>query len=415
MENNIERICKDAKVASYEFADVTYETKNKVLYNIKEEIANNAKKIIDANKLDLIIAKENNRDDAFIDRLTLNEDRILQMCKGIDEVVSLEDPVGKVVSQYNLKNGLHVERVRSPLGVIGIIFEARPNVALDAAILCIKSGNAVVLRGSRESVNSVKAIVDLIKIALIKSKIRPSLVSLIDYMDRHATITMLKQDKYIDVIIPRGGEGLKRVVFDNATMPVLASAGGNCHIYIAKSADIEIAKKVVFNAKVSRPGVCNALESLLIDASIAKNVLKDFCDMLKLAGIEIRVSKDTKLLYPEGIVIEQSEYYKEYHGMQIKVLVVDGVNEAIAHINTYGTKHSDSIISKDAKEIEKFTTQVDSAAVYVNASTRFTDGFELGLGAEMGISTQKLHVRGPIGLEELTSIKYVVTGQGHIR
>ncbi|HHX49433.1 MAG TPA: glutamate-5-semialdehyde dehydrogenase [Clostridiales bacterium] len=415
MENEIKNICKLAKEASLKFSSVSTDVKNELLKNIKKHVANNTQKILEANKKDLAIAKSNNRDAAFMDRLMLNEDRVLQMCKGVDAVISLEDPVGKIVSSYDLKNGLHVDRVRSPLGVIGIIFEARPNVSLDAAILCIKSGNGVVLRGSRESINSVEAIVDAIKLALVESNIDPALVSVINSLDRKATIEMLKQDKYIDIVIPRGGEGLKKVVLENATMPVLASAGGNCHMYIAKSADIDMSKKVVYNAKVSRPGVCNALETLLIDKSIAKDILKDFCDMLKDAGIEIRVSKEAKQYCPYGIEIEEEEYYKEYHGPQIKVLIVDGIDNAIYHINKYSTNHSDAIMTTDKKEMEKFSREVDSAAVYINASTRFTDGFELGLGAEMGISTQKLHVRGPIGIEELTSVKYVINGNGQVR
>lgn len=415
MENEIKNICKLAKEASLKFSSVSTDVKNELLKNIKKHVANNTQKILEENKKDLAIAKSNNRDAAFMDRLMLNEDRVLQMCKGVDAVISLEDPVGKIVSSYDLKNGLHVDRVRSPLGVIGIIFEARPNVSLDAAILCIKSGNGVVLRGSRESINSVEAIVDAIKLALVESNIDPALVSVINSLDRKATIEMLKQDKYIDIVIPRGGEGLKKVVLENATMPVLASAGGNCHMYIAKSADIDMSKKVVYNAKVSRPGVCNALETLLIDKSIAKDILKDFCDMLKDAGIEIRVSKEAKQYCPYGIEIEEEEYYKEYHGPQIKVLIVDGIDNAIYHINKYSTNHSDAIMTTDKKEMEKFSREVDSAAVYINASTRFTDGFELGLGAEMGISTQKLHVRGPIGIEELTSVKYVINGNGQVR
>lgn len=415
MEKEIKNICQLAKDASYTFARVDTNLKNNLLKNIKKHIADSAKKIIEANKKDLVIAKNNNRDAAFIDRLALNEERVLQMCKGIDAVIALEDPVGKIVSSYDLPNGLHVDRARSPLGVIGIIFEARPNVALDAAILCIKSGNAVVLRGSRESINSVEAIVDAIKSALTELNMDTALVSLISSLDRQATIEMLKQDKYIDIVIPRGGEGLKKVVLENATMPVLASAGGNCHMYIAKSADIAMSKRVVYNAKVSRPGVCNALETLLIDKSIAAKTLKDFCDMLKEAGIEIRVSKEAKKYCGYGIEITEDEYYTEYHAPQIKVIIVNGIDEAIYHINKYSTNHSDSIMTTDEKEMEQFGTQVDSAAVYINASTRFTDGFELGLGAEMGISTQKLHVRGPIGIEELTSVKYVIRGNGHIR
>ncbi len=290
----IEDICKLTKQASLDFAIVESYEKNRILMAIKDEVAKRKDDIITANKKDMENARKRGRDKAFLDRLYLDNQRIDQMCKGVDAVVQLEDPVGLIVDSYQLENGLNVQKVRAPLGSIGIIFEARPNVALDASILCIKSGNGVVLRGSRESTFSVGAIVEAIKFALKQVGFNPNLVAVIDSPNREATIEMLKYDKYIDVVIPRGGEGLKKVVLENAAMAVLASAGGNCHTYISKSADIDIAKKIVVNAKVSRPGVCNATETLLIDSAIAEKYTKIFCDLLKDLGVEIRVASNAQ-------------------------------------------------------------------------------------------------------------------------
>ena len=411
----VKEICERTKLQANTFAGVSTQVKNNVLIRAKELMLEKSDEILLANKKDIEKAEQNGRNAAFIDRLALNQNRIKQMAEGLDAIVALSDPVGEIVEEYVLPNGLKVKRVRAPLGVIGIIFEARPNVSIDAAALCIKSGNGVVLRGSRESVHSVGMLVGCIKIALEENGLSGDLVGLIESQDREATAEMLRENKYIDVVIPRGGEGLKKVVLANATMPVIASAGGNCHIYVAPSADLEMAIPIILNAKTQRPSTCNALETLLIDKKVAEEFVPIVCSALENAKVQLRGTSDIKALYENVNLVEEDEFSREYDDMIIKIKVIDGLDNAIAHINKYGTNHSDCILTQDESEIEKFTKEVDSSAVYVNTSTRFTDGFELGLGAEMGISTQKLHVRGPIGLKELTSVKYVVKGNGQLR
>lgn len=410
----VKEICERTKLQANTFAGVSTETKNKVLMRAKQIMLESKEAILEANLIDIEKAKQNGRNAAFIDRLALNDQRIAQMAEGLEAIIALPDPVGEVVEEYELPNGLKVKRVRAPLGVIGIIFEARPNVSIDAAALCIKSGNGVILRGSRESVNSVGKLVGCIKTALEENGLSADLVGLIESQDREATAEMLRENKYIDVVIPRGGEGLKKVVLANATMPVIASAGGNCHIYIAPTADLEMAIPVILNAKTQRPSTCNALETLLIDKKVSSFV-PVVCEALKKANVVINGTSEIKALYEDINLVGEDEFAREYDDMIIKIKLIDGLDSAIAHINKYGTNHSDCILTNDVCEMEKFTKEVDSSAVYINTSTRFTDGFELGLGAEMGISTQKLHVRGPIGLKELTSVKYIVKGNGQLR
>jgi len=413
--NLVAKICENAKQTANIFAGISEGVKNSILLCLKNLLEENSEKIIAANKRDLLLAEKNGRNAAFLDRLTLTNERIKGIAEGLEAIISLNDPVGEIVEEYVLPNGLNVKKTRAPLGVIAIIFEARPNVAIDAAALCIKSGNGVILRGSKDSTESVNMLVFLIKKALKENKISENLVGLIDSSDRSTSVEVLKQDKFIDVVIPRGGESLKKVVLENATMPVIASAGGNCHIYVAKTAKLEVAEKVVVNSKTNRPAVCNALETLLVDKSVAPSMVPFLCGSLCREGVEIRVSERAKEYYPQGKIVSSEEMYKEYDDMIIKVEIVKGIEEAISHINYFGTHHSDGIISEDYEEIDKFMKEVDSSAIYLNASTRFTDGFQLGLGAEMGISTQKLHVRGPIGLKELTSTKYCVYGNGQTR
>ncbi len=411
----VKAICELTKLAANKFAGVGTEVKNAVLNRAKELLFIEQETILQANLKDIERAKENGRNAAFIDRLALTPARIKQMADGLDAIVALPDPVGEICEEYVLPNALEVKRVRAPLGVIGIIFEARPNVSIDAAALCIKSGNGVVLRGSRESVNSVGMLVACIKRALAENGVSPDLVGLIESQDREATAEMLRENKYIDVVIPRGGEGLKKVVLANATMPVIASAGGNCHTYVAPSANLAIAVPIILNAKTSRPSTCNALETILIDEKLVESFTPVICSALANAGVKINGTKEIAAVYGDCNLVGEDEFAHEYDDMEIKITSVKGIDEAIAHINKYGTNHSDAILTEDASEAEKFSKEVDSSAVYVNTSTRFTDGFELGLGAEMGISTQKLHVRGPIGLKELTSVKYVVKGYGQLR
>ncbi|MCL2631104.1 MAG: glutamate-5-semialdehyde dehydrogenase [Firmicutes bacterium] len=411
---NTQQICAQAKSESVNLATASSELKNKVLLDFKSNLISCTKELISENAKDMQKAEELGKSTAFLDRLRLDEKRILGIAEGISAVVSLPDPVGEITESYTVESGLSIKKMRSPLGVIAIIFEARPNVSADAVALCIKSGNACVLRGSKESVNSVKLIVREVKKALEKNGLSENLVGLIDGGNRELVKEMLSYSRYIDVVIPRGGESLKKVVLEYASMPVIASAGGNCHIYVAPSADLSTTASIVINAKCQRPGVCNATETLLISKKKDAEFVKDLLSALKENGVELRGTEEINRVFPVK-VIEDEEFYTEYEDLIIKIKFVSGLESAVAHINKYSTNHSEAIITYDKKEAEEFAKAVDSSAVYINASTRFTDGFEFGLGAEMGISTQKLHVRGPIGLKELTSTKYVVTGNGTIR
>ncbi|HKL73678.1 MAG TPA: glutamate-5-semialdehyde dehydrogenase [Clostridia bacterium] len=412
---DVKALCRGAKLASSKFASCSTSDKNFLLLKIKEEIINNIPKIKEANVIDLKNAEENGIKGAFLDRLTLTDDRITTMLNGIDDVIALPDYVGKVEKQYTLKNGILVKKVRAPLGVIGIIYESRPNVTVDAAILCIKSSNAVVLKGGKEAINTNRILANIMKNVFSSNGHNSDLLAFIDGTDRELTHQMLLCGDYIDVVIPRGGEALKKYVISTATMPVIASSGGNCHIFVEKTADLNMAVNVIANAKVSRPSVCNALETILIERDVAGKFLPVILDNLKSSGVNIRGTEEVKQIYTDTLIIKDDEFFTEYEDLIVKVKVVEDIDEAIAHINYYSTNHSDGIITSDTNKADKFSVEVDSGAVYINASTRFTDGFEFGLGAEMGISTQKLHVRGPIGLEELTSVKYVLSGNGQIR
>ena len=408
-------VCALAKEASYRLATFTPTEKKAMLIAMANGIGDEMDDILVANNDDLFTAKQNGKEDTFIDRLTLYKSRIRQMIDGIMEVAELPDPVGQVTEKWTLPNGLQISKVRAPLGVVAIIYEARPNVTADAAALAIKSGNAVVLRGSREAINSNLAIFNAMKNALVKGGYDANVLQFLAEPDREVTTELLKQSDTVDVVIPRGGEGLKKYVLENAAIPVIASAGGNCHTYVEKSADLKMADNVLFNAKVSRPSVCNATEQLIVDRAIAAPFLTKSLDRLAKQGVKILGCAETCRIYPMAELATEEDYYEEHLGMVISVKVVSGYKEAIERINKYGTHHSDAIISKSNEAIEAFKIGVDSAAVYVNASTRFTDGYEYGFGAEMAISTQKLHARGPLGLKQLTSEKYVVVGDGQVR
>lgn len=412
---DVEKVCREAKDAANRFSSVSEEKKNELLTAIKNSVWDNRNAIIAINGQDIEEAEKSGLASSLIDRLTLNEKRIETMCKGIDDIIALPDYVGKVEEEYTLKNGLQVKKVHAPLGVVGIIYEARPNVTVDAAALCIKSGNAVILKGGKEAIHTNRFLAMLMKQAFFSLGLSDELIGFIDGTERELTAKMLSLGEYIDVVIPRGGEKLKKYVLSAATMPVIASSGGNCHVYVEKTADQEMALNIVQNAKLSRPSVCNACETLLVDREIAGDFLPKCLTMLSKQGVEIRGKEEIKPYFKNVVLVDDDEFYVEYIDKKIKVKIVNGVDEAIDHINRYNTKHSEAIVTKDPLAAEKFTKTVDAGCVYVNASTRFTDGFELGLGAEMGISTQKLHVRGPIGLKELTSVKYVVTGSGQIR
>ncbi len=412
---DVEALCAKTKKASNAFLSVSTEKKNELLSAIKKIIIAGVEELKKVNAIDVEEGKKSGMNPAFADRLLLTDGRIKSMCDGIDDVIALPDYVGKVEESYTLKNGLEVKKVHAPLGVVGIIYESRPNVTVDAAVLCIKSGNGVILKGGKEAINSNRKLVEFMQKAFTECGISPDIIGFIDSTDRDKTLDMLHAGTYIDVVIPRGGEKLKKFVLKEAAMPVIASSGGNCHIYVEKSADYGMAMKIIENAKISRPSVCNAAETLLVDKAVAETFLPQCLKMLTEKGVEIRGTSEVKELFGRTKIIDEPEFYTEYSDLIIKVKIVSGIDEAIEHINRYGTNHSEAIVTSSEDAAEKFSTEVDAGCVYVNASTRFTDGFELGLGAEMGISTQKLHVRGPIGLKELTSVKYVIKGNGQIR
>ena len=414
---DIKEICRKAKHASRASQGYTGEQKNEILSAIASALRSeaNLKRLADANALDIENAGRNGKDAVFIDRLTLNEKRIASMTEGLRQVAALPDPVGEITEDRTLANGLHITRVRAPLGVIGIIYEARPNVTVDAAALCLKSGNAVVLRGGKDALNSNRVLYEIMRGAISAAGYDEDAVGFIDDPSREASREMLRQGEYIDVMIPRGGEGLKKFVLENATMPVIASAGGNCHTYVEKTARQDMAIRVIVNAKVQRPSVCNALEHVIVDRAIAKEFLPALYAALRENGVTVLGTEEVRKILPEVGLATDEDFYTEFLAYKLTIMLVDGVREAVDFINSHSTAHSDAILTEDSAAARYFATMVDSAAVYINASTRFTDGFEFGLGAEMGISTQKLHARGPIALRELTSTKYVITGDGQIR
>ncbi len=410
-----QEVCALAKEASYRLATFSDAEKKAMLIAMANGIGEETEEILLANNDDIFNAKQNEKEETFIDRLTLYKSRIKQMIDGLMQVADLPDPVGEVTDKWTLPNGLQISKVRAPLGVVAIIYEARPNVTADAVALAVKSGNAVVLRGSREAINSNLAIFNAMKSALVKGGYDANVIQFLADPDRAVTTELLKQSDTVDVVIPRGGEGLKKFVLENAAIPVICSAGGNCHTYVEKSADLKMADNVLFNAKVSRPSVCNATEQLIVDRAIAAPFLTKSLDRLSKQGVKILGCNETCRIYPMAELATEEDFYEEHLGLVLSVKVVSGYKEAIERINKYGTHHSDAIISTSNEAIEAFKVGVDSAAVYVNASTRFTDGFEFGFGAEMAISTQKLHARGPLGLKQLTSEKYVIVGEGQVR
>lgn len=409
---NVQEICKKAKEASYRLGNLTTETKNDMLKVMAEALTNNLDAIKQANKVDLDNFAD--KKSAFYDRLTINDDRINQMKEGLMQIIALPDPVGEVVEEFNLDSGLNIKKVRAPLGVIGIIYEARPNVTVDCVGLTLKSSNAVVLRGGKEAINTNRAIASAMKNALKEHGYDEDVMQFIDDTTRESSYELLQQEKYVDVIIPRGGEGLKKFILANAKMPVIASAGGNCHVYVEKTADFDIATRVILNAKTQRVSVCNALEHVLVDEEIASSFVPSIVKALREKNVTVKGDEFCSKF--DGVLPMTSEDDDtEYLDYVISIRVVKGEKEAIEHINAHSTNHSEAIITKDGQKAEEFLRSVDSACVYVNTSTRFTDGFQFGFGAEMGISTQKLHARGPIALKELTSIKYNIVSDGAIR
>jgi glutamate-5-semialdehyde dehydrogenase len=389
--------------------------KNGLLRAINAQLRKNIPAILAANSEDLARAREQGLPGVLLDRLTLDEKRIHQMISGVKDVIALPDPVGRVYDRGTRPNGLRIERMRVPLGAIGIIYEARPNVTIDAAALCLKSGNAVLLRGGSEAIRTNTTLVDLVARALTQVGLPPGCVQFIDVTDRDAVVTMLKQDRCLDVIIPRGSRHLIEFIREHSKVPVIAHGEGNCHVYVDRSADMRMAEEIVYNAKVQRPSVCNAAEKLLVHRALAARFLPPMVARLRKAGVEIRGDKDVLSILPDVIPANDADWDREYLDLIIAVKVVGSLEEAVEHINLHGSHHSDAIVTRTKGNAERFLREVDSAAVYVNASTRFTDGYEFGLGAEIGISTQKLHARGPMGLLELTSSKFVVRGRGQVR
>ncbi|HLP15880.1 MAG TPA: glutamate-5-semialdehyde dehydrogenase [Bacteroidota bacterium] len=389
--------------------------RNEALTALMSRLQSGARKIIAANSKDLRAAREKGLAPVLIERLTLDERRIGQMIAGVGEIIALPDPTGKMLDRVDRPNGLVIEKVSVPLGVIGIIYESRPNVTIDASALCIKSGNAVVLRGGSEAFHSNRMLVSILKKALSDVGLPAQCVGFIDTTDRKAVLEMVAQDASIDVIIPRGSQKLISLIRQHATVPVIAHGEGNCHIYVDDDADLAMAEEIVFNAKVQRPSVCNAAEKLLVHASVAHRFLPRITSRLQSAGVTVKGDSAARRIVRSIVPVPASDWSREYLDLIIAVKIVHGVDEAIAHIARYGSHHSDAIVTSNEDHADRFLKHVDSAAVYVNASTRFTDGFEFGLGAEMGISTQKLHARGPMGLAELTTVKYIVRGTGQIR
>ena len=406
---------KLAKDASYQLAVLPTETKNQALLAMADALCKETAFLLEENAKDLAQGEANGMSKGLLDRLALSESRIDAMAEGLRQIAALSDPIGEVLTQTTRPNGLEIKKVRVPLGVIGIIYEARPNVTADAAGLCIKSGNTVILRGGKEAAYSNRAIVKVMQKSGYGAGLPTGSINLVEDTSRESATALMRLNDYLDVIIPRGGAGLIRAVVENATVPAIETGTGNCHVYVDASADLAMAKEIVINAKTQRPSVCNAEEKLLVHTSVAKTFLPDMLSALAERNVTIIGDTKTCSLYPDAIPATEEDWGTEYLDLKLGVKVVDSLEDAISHINCYNSKHSEAIITNDPSAAQKFQNEVDAAAVYVNASTRFTDGFEFGFGAEIGISTQKIHARGPMGLAELTSTKYMICGTGQTR
>ncbi len=411
----IEEQCKLAWEATGFLRTVSTGVKNDALKKMAAALRTNATLIITENKKDLESGKTAGLSDALIDRLRLTEARIESMAQGLEVILNLADPVGEITSGSVRPNGLKIRQVRVPIGVIGIIYEARPNVTSDVVGLCIKSGNAVVLRGSSSAENSNQIIAKLLQEAAQAAGIPANAIQLLDDLTRESVKTLVTCNQYLDLVIPRGSETLIKSVIQNATVPAIETGSGNCHVYIDNEADLDQAIAIAINAKVSRPSVCNSCETILIHSAVANHVAPQLFSALQAKGVEIRGCSRSKAIDPKIISVTDDDFQTEFLDLIVAIRIVDSIDDAIAHIQKYSTRHSEAIVTQNIAKATKFTTEIDAACVLVNASTRFTDGGEFGLGAEMGISTQKLHARGPFGLKELTSLKYIVNGQGQIR
>ena len=411
----LEEIGKRAKQAEPFMRVLDTNTKNEALKRVADVLVEQSDYILKENEKDIQTAREKQMKESLVDRLLLTKERIEGMAEGLIQLISLDDPIGEVLSMKQRPNGLMIGKKRVPLGVIGIIYESRPNVTADAFGLCFKTGNVVILKGGSDAIHSNVAIVTCIRQALEQMNIPSDVISLIESTDRETTTAFMKLNRYVDVLIPRGGAGLIRTVVENSTIPVIETGTGNCHVFVDESADIEMACNIIENAKTQRVGVCNACESLVIHKNIAKKAIPAICQRLKAKRVEIRGDETARVYAPDLKEATEEDWGCEYLDYTISVKTVSSLEEAIAHINKYNTKHSEAIITENYDNAQKFLNEIDAAAVYVNASTRFTDGYEFGFGAEIGISTQKLHARGPMGLEALTSYKYIIYGNGQVR
>ncbi|MGB4440027.1 MAG: glutamate-5-semialdehyde dehydrogenase [Sedimentibacter sp.] len=406
---------KNAKQASYQLMNISTQIKNDALKKIAENLVLYSSDIIEKNKIDIQNSIDKGIGQQMIDRLMLNEDRIKAIAEGVRQIADLEDPVGEVLSMKKRPNGLLIGQKRVPLGVIGIIYESRPNVTVDAASLCLKSSNAVMLRGSGDAINSNKELVKIMKMSLAEAGINEGAIELVEDTSRETAADFMKLNEYLDVLIPRGGAGLIKTALANSTVPVIQTGTGNCHVYVDEFADLDMAYSILINAKTSRTSVCNACESLLVHKNIKDKFLAEAVKKLREKNVEVRGCEETVKICGDVIPATEDDYGREFLDLIISVKVVDSIDEAIKHINKYGTGHSEAIVTENYTNSQRFLNEVDAAAVYVNASTRFTDGYEFGFGAEIGISTQKMHARGPMGLKELTTSKYIIYGNGQIR
>lgn len=411
----LEMLGIQAKQAERELLRLNATKKNECLQAVADGLIGGSEEILKANAEDVEAAREKGMSESLVDRLALTEGRIRSMAEGLASLIALEDPIGEILEAKIRPNGLEIGKKRVPLGVIGIIYESRPNVTADAFGLCFKTSNAVILKGGSDALRSNKAIVDIIRRVLESCGVTPDAIQLVEDTNRETAKKLMQMNQYLDVLIPRGGAGLIRTVVENSTVPVIETGTGNCHIYVDDSADIEMAVDIIDNAKTQRTGVCNACESLLIHKDIVERVLPAICERLFKKNVEIRGDESCCRLNGRIVPATEEDWGQEYLDYILSAKVVENLDEAIAHINKYNTKHSEAIITKDYEHARRFLDEVDAAAVYVNASTRFTDGFEFGFGAEIGISTQKLHARGPMGLKELTTTKYIIYGNGQVR
>ena len=408
-------ICQKAKAASTEMAKLTTEAKNMALCRMANAIEANIEKILAANEVDIKAAKAKGLKASLLDRLALDQKKVQSMAKEMNEVSALPDPIGTILSTWTRPNGLIISQVRVPLGVVGVIYESRPNVTADSASICIKSGNAVILRGGSDALNSNVAIVEILRNALSMTSVPVDAIQIVNSADRKDAQELMKMRQFVDVLIPRGGAELIKTVVETSHIPVIETGTGNCHIYVSEDADLKKATPIVINSKCQRPGTCNAAEKLIVHQKIANEYLPIVIAELRNNGVEIRGDEETRKIVPDVKAATEQDWYTEYLDLIIGIKVVKNIEEAITHINKYGTHHSDSILTADFEKAMKFIKEIDSAAVYWNASTRFTDGNQFGLGAEIGISTQKLHARGPMSVQHLTTTKYVILGNGQIR